>query len=84
MNMFVISADEICKAADELRKAQERGFVASDATFRIAEVNDLGKCNLTFMDVWDKAHPTDGRLNWGRQGVSKYCRVVDGRLVEDK
>jgi hypothetical protein len=35
-------------------------------------------------DVWAKAHPTDGNLDWGRGGAHKYNRVVRGKLKELK
>lgn len=71
---------ELRKALKELEVAIKAGFVNSDATFEIERL-DGQNLVLKFNDIWDKGHPTDGNLDWGRQGVSKDYNLSNGKLI---
>lgn len=71
---------ELEKALADIREAEESGFMFCRGVFRVVGMDgSIG--NAVYSDLWEKAHPTDGHLNWGRfQSVHKRNRFVNGRL----
>jgi hypothetical protein len=77
-----ISGDELRKALVEVEKAEAAGFVASQAVFNLTMKNGVWG-DGEFTDVCEKAHPTNGALNWGRDNfmVRQGFTFRDGRLL---
>jgi hypothetical protein len=82
MTLAAISGDELRKALAEVEKAEAAGFIASQAVFNLEMKNSVWG-DGTFSDVCEKAHPTNGALNWGRDNflVKSGARFVDGKIV---
>lgn len=82
LKLVGISGNELRKALTEVEEAEAAGFLASEACFRLIPKNSLW-ADGTFLDISEKAHPTDGRLNWGRDNfiVKRGGRFVDGKIV---
>jgi len=80
---FCIDAEQLRKAIEEIEAAEENGFDYCLAVFRITTVGGrLDNCRARYSDLIERAHPTDGRLDWGRlQGVSKRFKFSEGKLI---
>lgn len=80
---FVINAKELREALREIEAAENNGFMHCQAVFTLASAGRcLEQCVAVYSDLYEKAHPTDARLNWGRfQGVARRNKFVDGELV---
>ena len=80
---FVINATELRAALQEIEAAEANGFMHCQAVLRLASAGRcLDECVAVYSDLYERAHPTDARLNWGRyQGVTKRNKFVDGELV---
>ena len=78
-----ISPAELRKAIADVEAAEANGFHYCLCVFRLSRVGQMLDENLMdYSDLIEKAHPTDGRLNWGRfQGVSRRNEFVRGKLV---
>lgn len=85
--MFFIDLSQAKKVVADLEAASERGFIYSLAVLEPVSIDKSlgGHIILGYprTDLWDRAHPTDGNLDWGRQGASSNCRVLGGKLVRD-
>lgn len=81
--MFCISGDELRKALAEIEAAEANGFMHCLAVFEMRSAGYMLDDNLArYSDLLERAHPTDGHLNWGRhQRVTKRHRFEDGALV---
>jgi len=86
MTEFCISGEELRKALREIEKAEKNGFYHCLAVFRLSSVGSmLSDCRLAFSDLWERAYPSDLRLNWGRfQNITKRYKFEDGELVPIK
>ncbi|HUX80471.1 MAG TPA: hypothetical protein VMW10_12125 [Alphaproteobacteria bacterium] len=83
---MVISAGELRKALADIEAAEKNGFMFCLAVVKLASVEtNLDQCQLRYNDIIEKAHPTDGKLNWGRfQCVSRNFKFKKGKLVPQK
>lgn len=83
---FCINSEELRKALKEIESAEKNGFKFCLAVFRMTNVGFcIENCQASYSDMIEKAHPTDGSLNWGRfQIVSKRNKFVKGKLVPIK
>lgn len=81
-----IAAAELRRALAEIETAEKNGFEHCLAVFRLSQAGyQLMDCRLVYSDLIERAHPTDGRFNWGRhQSVTKRCRFVNGKLVHQE
>jgi hypothetical protein len=70
-------------ALREIEEAEANGFNHCLSVFKLSHVGVmLYQCTAEYSDIFERAHPTDGNLNWGRhQRVTKNCKFVDGELV---
>ena len=83
MFTMVANAEQLRAALKEIEKAEANGFMFCEAVFHLKEYGEsISKCKIVFDDICEKAHPTDGRLNWGRgQEVSARNKFKDGVLI---
>ena len=83
---FCIKTDELRKALEEIEAAEANGFMYCTSVFKFKSAGDwLDQCQAVYSDMCEKAHPTNGNLNWGRyQGVTKRNKFVDGKLISIK
>lgn len=81
--VFCIDADELRAALKDIEAAEKNGFKHCLAVFKITSVGPMLSSNrASYSDLFERAHPTDGRLDWGRfQGVTRGNRFVRGKLV---
>lgn len=84
--MFCIDAAQLRKALAEIEAAEKNGFMHCLAVFNLTQASPmLDQCRAEYSDLCEKAHPTNGSLNWGRfQNVTRRHRFVDGKLVPIK
>lgn len=80
---FCIKADQLRAALSEIEQAEANGFHHCEAVFRFVSAGRaLDDNQAAYSDLIEKAHPTDGSLNWGRfQNVTKNKRFCDGKLI---
>ena len=73
---------ELEKALTAIKEAENNGFNFCEGVFQVVGMHGLigiGK----YSDLWEKAHPTDPSLNWGRfQSVTKRKKFIDGKLKD--
>lgn len=83
---FCINGEELKKALAEIEQAEKNGFKYCLAIFRLISAGQmLDSCRAKYSDLLEKAHPTDGNLDWGRfQGVSKRYKFKNGKLLKIK
>lgn len=83
---FVINGEQLRKALLDIENAEKNGFMYCEAVFKIAQAGrSISDNKAEYSDLFEKAHPTDGSLNWGRlQGVTKRNKFIDGKLVKIK
>lgn len=81
---FCIKAEELRKALKEIEEAERSGFMHCLSVFRVTFAGErLDEALAEYSDLWVKAHPTDGKLNWGRhQDVTQRYRFKNGKLTE--
>jgi hypothetical protein len=81
---FVINVEQLRKALKDIEAAEANGFMYCEAVFKITQAGRmLSDCKAEYSDLWEKAHPTDGKFDWGRfQGVSERNKFVDGKLIK--
>lgn len=81
-----IDATQLRAALKEIEAAEKNGFNHCLAVFKMESVGFmLHDCKARYSDLLERAHPTDGHLNWGRlQSVSKRHKFKDGKLVPIK
>lgn len=82
--MITLSGTQLRLALKEIEIAEKNGFMFCEAIFKPRIVNGVF-VDCEYSDLWEKAHPTDARLNWGRfQGVSKSNKFKNGKLKRIK
>lgn len=81
---FCIDAEQLRKALTQIEAAEANGFNHCLAVFVMTGAGrDLDACRAEYSDLYEKAHPTDGKLNWGRfQNVTGRHRFEGGELVK--
>ena len=79
---FCIDAEQLRKALKEIEAAESNGFNHCLCVFRMYQAGYMLSDNqAVYSDLIERASPTDGSLNWGRnQGVSKRYRF-DGKKL---
>ena len=80
---FCISPEELRKALKDIERAEENGFYYCISVFKMTSAGEmLDQCQATYSDMIEKAHPTNGMLDWGRfQGVTRTCKFINGELI---
>jgi len=80
---FCINAEELRKALRVIEGAEKNGFNHCLCVFRLVSAgSSIIDCTANFSDLIERAHPTDGRYDWGRfQGVSKLNKFKSGKLI---
>ena len=78
-----ITPDELRKALSDIEHAEANGFHYCLSVFRLSSVGHmLDQNRMEYSDMIEKAHPTNGNLDWGRfQRVTRNNKFVDGKLV---
>jgi len=76
------NAEQLRNALKEIEKAEANGFMYCEAVFHLKEYgSNISDCKIEFDDICEKAHPTNGSLDWGRgQRVSQRNKFVNGKL----
>jgi hypothetical protein len=84
MITLTVNAEQLRKALKEIERAEKNGFEYCLAVFHMTEYGrSISDCKIEFDDICEKAHPTDGSLDWGRgQNVTKRNKFIDGKLVK--
>jgi hypothetical protein len=84
---ITIDAEQLRKALADIEEAEEAGLHHCQAVFiKTLEGEMLSDYKAEYLDLIEKAHPTDGTKDWGRgQNVRKKFRYNEktGKL-EDK
>lgn len=83
---FYVSKEELEKALAKLEEAEDRGFVASQAVFRLARVDKSDSlCEVVRIDDSEftgsivlKSHPSDPNQNWGSVVDASWYKLEDG------
>lgn len=80
---FCIDAEQLRSALKEIEAAERNGFNYCLAVFRFVSAgSSISENRAAYSDLMERAHPTDGNLDWGRfQGVSRRHRFKGGKLV---
>lgn len=83
---FCITAYQLRKGLKEIEEAEKNGFKYCLAVFKLVHVEDeLCECQSEYSDLIERAHPSDGKFNWGRfQGVTKTNKFKNGKLIPIK
>ena len=83
---FCIDATQLRRALADIENAEKNGFNHCLAVFRIISAGYMiDDTRANYSDLLERAHPTDGSLNWGRfQGITRDNQFVDGKLVPIK
>lgn len=85
-----IQKKELEAALAEICNAEKNGFNYCVAVFKIdgvvkenpQEYRSLEEILATYSDLWERAHPTSGALNFGRgQNLSRRCRFDNGMVI---
>lgn len=79
---FILNKEQLTKALTALERAEKHGFTHSLACFKVDSLTKDKHIALEYDSMWDKAHPTDGNLDWGRQKVSENYKLINGKLRE--
>ena len=80
---FCIKAHQLRAALKRIEAAEANGFHYCEAVFQVTSCGRcLDECQATYSDLYEKAHPTDANLDWGRgQGVTQRNKFIDGTVV---
>jgi hypothetical protein len=79
--LLKVNAEQLRKALADIEHAESNGFMYCEAVFKTKDI-DKAFVNIEYSDIYEKAHPSDPSLSWGRfQGVAKISRFENGRLV---
>lgn len=80
---LTITGDELRRALSAVEAAEKQGFMHCLAVVHLISAGQgIHECSLSFSDIIERAHPTDGSKDWGRfQGISLKYKFKDGKLV---
>ncbi len=83
MNHLCIDAEQLRAALADIERAESNGFNHCLAVFQMATAGPMISDNTaTYSDMIERAHPTNGAMDWGRfQGVSRRNRWNGTELV---
>lgn len=81
-----ISELELRKALADIEAAEKNGFMHCLAVFKMNCIGPMiSDCRAEYSDMVERAHETDGNLDWGRfQGVTRRNKFKNGKLVPIK
>jgi hypothetical protein len=79
----VITGNELRRALADIEAAEKNGFMHCLAVLQLISVGpNISQCIVRYSDLIEKAHPTDGKFDWGRfQGVSRRFKFRNGKLI---
>ena len=81
---MVVSSKQLRAALAEIEAAESRGFGHCLAVFSLMSAGFiLDENKLKFDDLICRASNTNSHLDWGRGGMEKYSRFIDGKVVDD-
>lgn len=80
---FCIDAQQLRNALRDIEIAEKNGFNYCLAVFKLSHAGYmLSDCRADYSDLIERAHPTNGSLNWGRfQGVTRRFKFKNGKLI---
>jgi len=79
--LIQINAEQLRKALKDIEVAEKNGFMFCEAVFTPHDRNDHWMV-AEYTDMWEKAAPDNGSLDWGRgQSVSKDNYFKDGKVI---
>lgn len=80
---FCVDAATLRKALADIEAAEANGFMHCLAVMKLVSAGRMISDNRAeYSDMIERAHPTDGHLDWGRfQGVSKRNKFDGQGLV---
>jgi hypothetical protein len=83
---FCIDGVQLRKALEDISAAEANGFQHCLCVFSLVSAGRRIDSNRAeYSDLIEKAHPTDGTLDWGRfQGVTRRNKFKNGKLVPIK
>lgn len=86
MFTVTVDAEQMRKALKDIEQAEKNGFNYCLAVFDLDTYGaSIHQCRLKYVDMSERAHPTDGNFNWGRgQQVSKRNKFKNGKLIPIK
>ncbi len=78
-----VDAKQLRRALVDIEKAEANGFNHCLAVLKIVSAGKmLDQNRVEYSDIYEKAHPTIGKLDWGRgQNVTGQYKFVDGKLI---
>lgn len=83
MNLF-IDETQLRSALREIEIAKKHGFKFCLAVLATSSLEGSW-VRLQYSDLWEKAHPTDPKYDWGRcQDITKRFKFKNGKLIELK
>jgi len=79
---FCVDAEQLRKALAAIEAAEKNGFMHCLAVMEMSSAGAMiDECRASYTDLLERAHPTNGHLNWGRfQRVSARNTFKDGKL----
>lgn len=82
---FTLDEHELLKALKDIEEAKKNGFNHCVSVFRLKQIDDHTTANSEYNCMVVKAHPTDGKFNWGRlTQIHKRNKFIDGKLIPIK
>lgn len=80
---FTVNEEELRKALAKVELAKKNGFTHSVAVFGITEAGrNIEAVKAEHQGMILKAHPTDPKLNWGRNDHPEWYRCVNGEVKD--
>jgi hypothetical protein len=77
-----LTAKELRRALLEIKNAEKGGFMYCEAVFELSNGENDHWLTGRYIDLIEKAHPSNGKLDWGRgQEISKRYIFKDGELI---
>jgi len=83
---MIISATELRKALSAIEEAEKNGFMFCLSVVKLVSAGPrLDQCLVQYNGLIEKAHPTDGKFDWGRgQAVTRNFKFKNEKLVPQK
>ncbi len=84
--IFLIPKEDLEKALADIKAAEKNGFMHCKSVFKLVSYGSfLDEREAKYSDMSERAHPTNGALNWGTgQNITKNNAFKDGKLVPIK
>ncbi len=87
VDVWIVSPAAMRRALADIERAEGNGFMFCEVVLRpeYPVGRSLHQRVLVYDGLSERAHPTDGNLNWGRgQNVTRDNEFRDGKLVRKK